>query len=64
MSSILLYLTRYVYVSRSSLMLGDLVMNTSKPTFLLFFSILLAMYLYNAFIECSCYVKILRHLVS
>ena len=57
MFSILLYLTRYVLVSRSSLMLEDPVMNTSKATFLLFFCILLAMYLYNALIECSCYVK-------
>ena len=58
MSSILLYLARNVLISRSSLMSGDPVMNTSKPIFLLFFYILLAMYLYNALIECSCYVKI------
>ena len=41
----------------------DLVRNTSGPTILLFFSILLAMYLYNALIECSCYVMILVHLI-
>ena len=63
MSSILLYLARYVHVSRSSLMSGDPVMNTSEPIFFLFFSISLAMYLYSALIECSCYVKISRHLV-
>ena len=63
MSSILLYLARYIHVSRKTLMSGDPVMNTSEPTFLLFFSILLAMYLYYALIECSCYVKILIHLV-
>ena len=39
------------------------VMNTFEPIFLLFFSISLAMYLYNALIECSCYVKISVHLV-
>ena len=44
-------------------MLGDPVMNTSESTFLLFFSISLAMYLYNALIECSSYVKISVHLV-
>ena len=58
MSSIFLYLARNVLISWSSLMLGDPVMNTSEPTFLLFFCILLAMYLYNALIEWSCYVKI------
>ena len=63
MSSILLYLARYVLVSQSSLMLEDPVMNTSEPTFLLFFCISFAMYLYNALIECSCYVKISVHLV-
>ena len=63
MSSTLLYLTCYVNVSWTTLMLGNLVMNTSEPTFLLFFSISLAMYLYNALIECSCYVKISVHLV-
>ena len=63
MSSILLYLARYVHVSQTSLMSRDPVMNTSEPTFLLFFSISLAMYLYNALIEYSCYVKILVHLV-
>ena len=44
-------------------MSGDPVMNTFEPTFLLFFSISLAMYLYNVLIECSCYVKISIHLV-
>ena len=63
MSSTLLYLARYVHVSRTTLMSSDPVMNTSEPIFLLFFSILLAMYLYNALIECSCYVKISVHLV-
>ena len=58
MSSILLYLACNVLISQSSLMSGDPVMNTSQPTFLLFFCILLAMYLYNAFIQCSCYIKI------
>ena len=43
--------------------MSDPVMNTSKPTFLLFFSISLAMYLYNALIECFCYVKISVHLL-
>ena len=63
MSSVLLYLARYIYVSWSSLMSGDPVMNTSEIAFLLFFSISLAMYLYSALIECSCYIKILGHLV-
>ena len=62
-SSTLLYLARYVHISRTTLMSGYLVMNTSKPTLLLFFSILLAIYLYNALIECSCYVKISVHLL-
>ena len=61
MSSILLYLACNVLISQSSLMLGDPMMNTSKPTFLLFFCISIAMYLYNAHIECSCYVKISVH---
>ena len=55
MSSILLYLARCVHVFWSSLMSRDPMMNTSEPTFLLFFSISLAMYLYKALIECSCY---------
>ena len=63
MSSTLLYLSRYVYVSQTTLMSGDPMMSTFEATFLLFFSISLAMYLYNAFIECSCYVKISVHLV-
>ena len=63
MSSILLYLVRYVHVPQSSLMSRDLVMNTSEPTFLPFFSISLAVYLYSAFIECSCYVRISGQLV-
>ena len=58
-----MYLTRYVYVSWSSLMSRDPVMNTSESIFFLFFSISLAMYLYSALIECSCYVKISGHLV-
>ena len=37
MSSILLYLACNVLISRSSLMSRDSVMNTSEPTFLLFF---------------------------
>ena len=63
MSSTLLYLACYVHVSWTTLLSGDPVMNTSEPIFLLFFSISLAMYLYNAFIECSCYVKISVHSV-
>ena len=63
MSSTLLYLACYVHVSRTTLVSGDLVMNTSEATFLLFFSISLEMYLYNALIECSCYVKISVHFV-
>ena len=61
MSSILLYLARNVLIPLSSLMSGDPVMNNSELTFLLFFCILFAMYLYNALIDCSCYVKILVH---
>ena len=52
-----------VHISWSSLMSRDPVMNTSESTFLLFYSISLAMYLYSALIECSCYVKISGHLV-
>ena len=64
MSSTLLYLARYVHVCRTTLMSANLVRNTSGPTVrLLFFSILLAMYLYNVLIECSCYVMILVFLI-
>ena len=40
------------------------VMNTSGPTVtLMFFSMSLAIYLYNTLLECSCYVMILVHLI-
>ena len=40
------------------------VMNTSRSTVtLLFFSMSLAMYLYNALLECSCCVMISVHLI-
>ena len=38
MSSIILYLARNVLISRSSLISGDPVMNTSEPTSLILFS--------------------------
>ena len=45
-------------------MSADPVMNTSGPTVtLMFFSMSLAMYLYNTLLECSCYVMILVHLI-
>ena len=45
-------------------MSADPVMNTSGPTVtLMFFSMSLAMYLYNTFLECSCCVMILLHLI-
>ena len=43
MSSTLLYLAHYIHVSWTTLMSGDPMMNTFEPTFLLFFSISLAM---------------------
>ena len=40
------------------------VMNTSGPTvILMFFSMSLAMYLYNTLLECSCCVMISVHLL-
>ena len=40
-------------------MSADPVMNTSGPTVtFMFFSMSLAMYLYNTLLECSCYVMI------
>ena len=40
------------------------VMNTSGPTVtLMFFSMSLAMYLYNTLLECSCCVMISVHLI-
>ena len=45
-------------------MSADPVMNTSGPTVThLFFSMFLAMYLYNTLLECSCYVMISVHLI-
>ena len=45
-------------------MSADPVMNTSGPTVtLLFFSMSIAMYLYNTLLECSCYVMISVHLI-
>ena len=45
-------------------MSADPVMNTSGPTVtLMFFSMSLAMYLYNNLLECSCYVMISVHLI-
>ena len=45
-------------------MSADPVMNTSGPTVtLMFFSMSLAMYLYNTLLECSCCVMILVHLI-
>ena len=45
-------------------MSADLVMNTSGPTVtLMFFSMSLAMYLYNTLLECSCCVMISVHLI-
>ena len=45
-------------------MSADPVMNTSGPTVtLMFFSMSLAMYLYNTLLECSCCVMILVHLL-
>ena len=40
------------------------IMNTCGPTItLMFFSMSLAMYLYNTLLECSCYVMISVHLL-
>ena len=45
-------------------MLADPVMNTTGLIVtLMFFSMSLAMYLYNAFLECSCCVMISVHLI-
>ena len=45
-------------------MSADPIMNTSGPTVtLMFFSMSLAMYLYNTLLECSCCVMILGHLI-
>ena len=45
-------------------MSADPVMNTSGPTVtLMFFSISLAMYLYNTLLECSCGVMISVYLI-
>ena len=45
-------------------MSADPVMNTSGPTVtLMFFSMSLAMYLYNTILECSCCVMISVHLI-
>ena len=45
-------------------MLADPVMNTSGPIVtLMFFSMSLAMYLYNTLLECSCCVMISVHLI-
>ena len=45
-------------------MSADPVMNTSWPTVtLMFFSMSLAMYLYNTLLECSCCVMISVHLL-
>ena len=45
-------------------MSADPVINTSGPTVtLMFFSMSLAMYLYNTLLECSCCVMILVHLI-
>ena len=46
-------------------MSADPVMNTSGPmtVTLRFFSMSLAMYLYNTLLECSCCVMILVHLI-
>ena len=45
-------------------MSADPVMNTSGPTVtLMFFSMSLAMYLYNTLLECSCCVMISVHLL-
>ena len=45
-------------------MSADPVMNTSGPTItLMFFSMSLAMYLYNTLLECSCCVMISVHLI-
>ena len=45
-------------------MSADPIMNTSGPTVtLMFFSMSLAMYLYNTLLECSCSVMISVHLI-
>ena len=45
-------------------MSADPIMNTSGPTVtLMFFSMSLAMYLYNTLLECSCCVMISVHLI-
>ena len=45
-------------------MSADPVMNTSGPTVtLMFYSMSLAMYLYNTLLECSCCVMISVHLI-
>ena len=45
-------------------MSADPIMNTSGPTVtLMFFSMSLAMFLYNTLLECSCYVMISVHLL-
>ena len=45
-------------------MSADPVMNTSGPTVtLMFFSMSVAMYLYNTLLECSCCVMISVHLI-
>ena len=46
-------------------MSADPVMNTSGPmtVTLMFFSMSLAMYLYNTLLECSCCVMISVHLI-
>ena len=45
-------------------MSADPVMNTSGPTVtLLFFSMSIAMYLYNTLLECPCCVMISVHLI-
>ena len=45
-------------------MSANSVMNTSGPTItLMFFSMSLAMYLYNTLLECSCCVMISVHLL-
>ena len=46
-------------------MLADPVMNISGPmtVTLMFFSMSLAMYLYNTLLECSCCVMISVHLI-
>ena len=45
-------------------MSADPIMNTSGPTVtLMFFSMSLAMYLYNTLLECSCCIMISVHLI-